>query len=242
LVATQLGLVPGVSPAWAATQSNTASPERALVESVLTFKALDLSQKDLNQQLEGTLKSYDQTAPAQGRDERLQAAFVDLRLMTPQQAETFTAGVRQAESNLASQQLPTPEAHSQALQAQLALFAKLNPVGAQFSACTVGWSLSVAGAVAAIVGITLANDNPTCHSDLNAGYSCTEQQCQTCYDQNNDPYQCDCYDYQSTCYPTVCDRPGYYPHRQGGNIAAISGGVALAAGVAILIIDRKDCF
>ena len=81
--------------------------------------------------------------------------------------------------DLAAQALPTPEAHAQALRAELDLFSRINPVGAQFSACTVGWSLSVAGAVAVIVGLIVATNNPTCHDDLAHGYDCSGERCST---------------------------------------------------------------
>ena len=240
LIASQL--VIGAPAAFAADRANEVTAERQLVETVLTLKGLGLSDKDMHQQLEGTLKAYDQKAPQDGRDARLEQAFVDMRILSPQQAQTFVDGTRAAEANMAAHSLPTPEAHARALQSQLELFARINPVGAQFSACTVGWAVAAAGVVAVIAGLVIANNNPTCHPDYNNGYSCQEQRCQTCYDQNDNSYQCNCYEYWDTCYPTTCDRPGYYPNRQEGNITAIAGGVAAAAGVVILLVNRDACF
>jgi hypothetical protein len=240
LIVSQLCL--GANFAFAGDQLPEMTAERQLVETVLTLKGLALSDQDMHRQLEATLKAYDGKAPAEGRTERLEKAFVDMRILSPQQARTFGQGTRDAEEALARQDLPTPEAHARALQAQLELFARINPVGAQFSACTLGWSLTAAGVVAVIVGLIVANDNPTCHPDYNRGYSCQHESCRTCYDYDNRPYDCDCHYYTDTCYPTTCDIPGYYPNRQAGNITAIAGGVAAAAGLVILIVNRDSCW
>src|SRR5262249_52679500 len=132
LIASQLAMG---APAFAGDRANEVTAERQLVETVLTLKGLGLSDKDMHLQLEATLKAYDQKAPQDQRDSRLQQAFVDMRILSPQQAKTFIDGTRTAEANMAAQNLPTPEAHARALQAQLELFARINPVGAQFSAC-----------------------------------------------------------------------------------------------------------
>jgi hypothetical protein len=240
LIVSQLGFTS------AALADVPASPaERALLQNVLTLKGLDLSHEELQRQISGAVKQYDDTAPTEGRTDRLQTALVDLELMTAQQASTFTAGVRTAEAGLESQQLPTAEAQAKALQAQLELFAKINPVGAQFAGvCAVGWSLGVAGVVAAITGAVLYHNNPTCHADTANGYSCQQEDCSNCNTDGTDGYgnECYCHDYTSTCYPTVCDKPDYYPDRTAGSISMIAGGVAAAAGVAILVFDRSSCF
>jgi hypothetical protein len=188
------------------------------------------------------MQDYNAKAPAEGRTERLQNAFVEMRIMTQQQAATFTQGVRQAEESLAGQSFASPEAEGQAIQAQLELFARLNPVGAQYSACEWGWGLVIGGGVAALVGVLVADENPTCHPDYNRGYSCQKERCSTCRDSDGYSYDCNCYWYWTTCYPQTCDRPGYYPYRDEGNAVAIAGGVALIAGAAVLLINRDSCY
>src|SRR5579885_1756082 len=216
-IATQLSFVLSISAASADT-GVPSSPESNLVSPVLTLKGLGLSDKDLQAQLSGALKNYNTTAPKDGRAERLQTALVDLNILTVQQARDFAQGADQIEKSLDQTTVANTDQAQKALQSQLALFMKINPVGAQFSACTAGIITTVAGVAAVVTGLVLAFDNPTCHPDYNNGYTCYQQQCQTCYDYYGNPYQCNCYDYQDTCYPTTCDNPSDYPYRTAGKI------------------------
>jgi len=237
MVCAQLCLVLQARPSWA---DETGSPEGSLVRTVLLLKSLDLSTKDLQKQMEAALKRYDSQAPAEGRTERLEAALVDLGILTPQQARSYTSGTRAADAALAAQQLPTPEAQGRALREQLDLFARINPVGAQFSSCTAGYISVVGGIIAVMVGVGVASNNPTCHDDKANGYDCAQEDCDTCYDHDGSSYECRCHAYMTTCYPTICDIPDYYPHRTAGTITAVAGGAAVAVGI-LLIVKGDGC-
>lgn len=239
-IATQLSFVVGISAASADT-GVASTAESNLVTTVLTLKGMGLSDKDLQAQLTGALQNYNSTAPKDGRADRLQTALVDLNILTAQQATSFAQGADQIEKSLGQTSVSSTAQAEQALAAQLNLFMRINPVGAQFSACTAGIITTVAGVAAVVTGLILAFDNPTCHPDYNNGYTCYEQQCQTCYDYNDNPYQCNCYNYANTCYPTKCDNPNDYPYRTAGTATAIAGGAALATGIALLIINHDSC-
>jgi len=232
LICSQLCFTAGISAAQA---DPTVSAEHSLVRNVLMLKSLALSDQDMKRQLESTIERYDAEAPAQGRTERLQEALVDLGMLTSQQARSYTSGVVAADAAIAAQQIPNAQAHQRALEAQLELFARINPVGAQFSMCTAGTIVTIGGVAALITGLYLATNNPTCHKDYHAGYSCEREVCQSCTDRDGMPYDCNCRYYTTTCYPTICDIPDYYPQRDAGTITAIAGGAAIAVGVLLLI-------
>jgi hypothetical protein len=236
----------GAMSAATAVLADTAVPETAesnLVRTVLTLKGLDLPANEMKSQVDSAVKRYVDTSPSTGRAERLETALVDFEIMTPQQAKNFTSGVNAADANVASQSIPTPEAYEAALKAQMELFAKVNPVGAQFSACTTAWVLTAGGAIIAFVGAALASYNPTCHEDTTQpGWDCSYNSCDSCTDSGGDSYDCNCHWVNDTCYPTKCDDPNDYPHERSGNITAIAGGVAAIAGITMLIIDRDQCF
>jgi hypothetical protein len=111
--------------------------------------------------------------------------------------------------------------------------------GAQFASCgTWGWGLAIGGLITSIVGLALHQENPTCHPDYNRPYGCYREHCHNS-GPNNEQH---CYDRYETCYPTVCDSPGYYPYREAGTITMIAGGVALATGIVLIVLeDNGTC-
>jgi hypothetical protein len=228
LIGIQLTLVTGVSGAQAADRSLSA--ELSLLETVLTLRGLGLQEQELNRQIGATLERYNRTAPAEGREERLQAALVEMQVLTPQQARGFGAEARAAQARLAGVDASV-DRQTAALRAQVELLSRISLNGAQFSSCGLGAGLIIGGVVSAFVGLALREHNPTCHSDLTRGYECyIEDSCTSA-----DDYNCGA-GYWSTCYPEVCDVPDYYPNRPAGNITLIAGGVAAAAGILILVL------
>jgi hypothetical protein len=221
------------------------SPESTLMQTLLTLKGLDLSKQEMQLEMSKVVANYDQAAPVDGRSDRLQTALVDLEIMTVQQAKAFVGRANQAEATVET--APTAEAKAQALQDQLTLFGRINPVGAQFSAaCTVGLVATLGGIMTMFIGYDDATTNPTCHPDQSKPYSCEQQVCQQCsdgYDDNGNAqyHQCNCTYVNETCYPTVCDKPDYYPHARRGHITMYAGAAAIAAGIALIIFNYHDC-
>jgi hypothetical protein len=233
MVGAQLCLVANLS---AHASEPVVNHERSLLETVITLKGLGLSERDLGQQVEAALAHYNSTAPTEGRNERLSAALVDLQVFTRQQAAKFSADARFAEASLAGAHVANDADAVAAVRAQVELLSRLSLNGAQFSSCTLGWTLSIGGVITAVVGLALYTENPTCHPDYNRPYGCYREHCRSTGPDGGEQ----CYDRYETCYPTVCDSPGYYPYREAGTITMIAGGVATAAGILLLVLDG-DC-
>jgi hypothetical protein len=231
MVGAQLCLVASL-PAHASDRA--VNPELSLLETVITLKGLGLSDSELSLQINAALAHYDRTAQATGREERLSSALVGLQVFTPQQARKFAAEAKAAQARLATQHASSESEQVAAVRAQVEALSRVSLNGAQFSSCTLGWGLSIGGAITAVVGLTLMYDNPTCYEDYTRPYGCYREHC-----HGTGEYR-DCYDRYETCYHTTCTQPGYYPHREAGTITLIAGGVATAAGILLLVLDG-DC-
>ncbi len=217
--------------------------ERQLLEAVITLQGLGLSESELLERIPALVSRYDGSAAAEGRDERLQVALVEMGILTDRQGRRFAAEARAAGDRLSSRLSGTPERRAQAkLEAQLEVLSKVRLNGAQFAGDD-GIGLCIAGAlglVGGLVSIALGSwdygHNPSCHDDLSSAYSC---QADVCYGEGD--YRT-CTKEWITCYDTVCDQPGYYPDRPRGRRMMIWGGVATGAGILLLVLgNRAGC-
>ncbi|HUP55866.1 MAG TPA: hypothetical protein VM598_00325 [Bdellovibrionota bacterium] len=215
--------------------------ERELLETVLTLKGLALSERELATRLPRVIERYKRVAPADGREARLQAALVELGVLTPQQARKFATEAKLAQARLtASAPGASSEAQEQAaLQAQIEVLSGMSLNGAQFAGggsmlgCVAG-TLSLLGGIGLLIwGSELYGDNPTCHEDHSKPYSCREEAC----DRDGEW----CHWVETTCYETKCDQPDYYPDRPRGQRLMIGGGVALGVGILLLVLNVNDC-
>jgi hypothetical protein len=82
------------------------------------------------------------TAPAEGQQERMEQALVDLKVLTADQAHSFVA-----DANTAALRVQSVNASERADVVTAEMSKLMNPVGAQFSACDIMGSAPYAVAV-----------------------------------------------------------------------------------------------
>ena len=141
LISTQLAM------AAPPTESDTSvTPEVQLLESVIALQGSKLPSDQLQEMMRASLSDYLASAPADGRDARLESALVSLGIYTPSQAQKFDSEVQTATSNMTSSHFASSQQEQEALQKQLMNIANASN-GAQFSACGIA-----AGGVAVGLG------------------------------------------------------------------------------------------
>ena len=119
--------------------AETPSPETTFLTQVIASSGENLSSSELQSRMQSVTKTYLESAPANGREDRLQTALVELRVMTPDQALSF----RSAMSANLREQMDSAAVYG-AVQRVLA-----NMPGAQFSSyCET--NLLAAGLVAVV--------------------------------------------------------------------------------------------
>ena len=112
--------------------SNT-SPERVLLESVISLQGEKVTQTQAQTELQNALKTYVAATTADApevRQQHLQGALIELGIYTPAQASAFVTQANAQAKKLGS------NASAQAVVSEIQTLAKLAPQGAQFSACS----------------------------------------------------------------------------------------------------------
>jgi hypothetical protein len=218
LIGSQLSLAQAAfaSPA----QALARSPEFNLVESVIALQGAKLSANDEQNQITQAMTEYLVAAPTTGQQARLQQALIDLGVYTPAQAASFTADAQAVETKVAASNPSSADEASQTMSAEIAELSNLHPVGAQFAGqCELGWGMTSAGPVAALVGLCLRFDNPTCTTQETTGVDTLGQ-------------------VVTIEGPTTCTQANDYPHAAIGDQLMIYGGVA--SGVGLLLMYLSD--
>lgn len=133
----------------------TATPEATLLTKVIALSGEKQTAQQVEQKAADALRVYDQAAPAEGREERLQQAFVTLGIYTPSQAENVMAIARDAQARILN--TPRSEQNLSTLKVEMANALKQMPQGAQYSACDkvfdAGFVILVgSGIIAAVKG------------------------------------------------------------------------------------------
>lgn len=220
------------------TATTSMSPEMTLLEGVFAMQGQNLAGPEKSNQISKLLNSYTASAPADGRQDRMQQALVQLGVYTPAQAQSFMNAATSAEGAVRVTQATAADQTRQALSKEMVQLAQLHPTGAEFSACnleTAGVVTLAAGAATALAGLVLRYDNPSCYQQYLGSSDTCGYGLYGYYDSYGD-WTCSTTDYYG---PTICDQQDYYPHRSLGNGLLIGGGVAAAVGAIILIIDQN---
>ena len=131
------------------------SAESTLLSNAIALKAQGISQESKQQELQAEIQDYQQTAPVAGREDRMEQALVQLKIMTADQASTFRA---EADSIVATGGDGEADLLNQSIQNALT-----NSQGAQYSTCekttTADVSLAVAGGVLLGLGVSSSEQN-----------------------------------------------------------------------------------
>lgn len=126
------------------------SEEVNLLSTIIGISGQDLKPTEAEEQIEEAVRYYDQASPADGREQRIGQAFVDLKIMTPSQWDLMNSSLNEeiAEAK-ASKDANSTNAVIYAIGENLQ-----NLHGAQFSACPSGNKTAfAAAAVLAAAGI-----------------------------------------------------------------------------------------
>jgi hypothetical protein len=176
--------------------SSSPTAEMTLLTNVFAASGTRLAKNQLNPLIQTAIQNYDQTAPLEGRDQRLAQAAVDMGLYTPTQAQEALSSLNSSPNT----QSVTSGTSGQVSAEIQALLAK-QPQGAQFSSCAFAQAgavtipLAAVGAlVTGIMGLVYYYKNPTCTCTL--------------YGQASNQYGV----YQ-VCESQVCSTPNDYPDR-----------------------------
>jgi len=158
MIISQLGLF---APAFAASTADAPviSPEATLIQSVMALQGAGLSKDLLQAQYSGAIAAYTATAPAENRDQRMETALVDMKIMTTQQ---MTALSQQVNTDLGAQSTTSNSNLSAASQAELQNLLMAPPAGAQYSFCqtaTVVFAGTWVGAMSLAIAGKIDNDN-----------------------------------------------------------------------------------
>ena len=132
------------------------TPEMTLLIESLMISGKKMSNRELKAELGEAMVNYNQTAPAEGREERLADALVQTGIMTPDRAEAFRQSIQDAVASELAQNKGNPQAAiSQALVSALG-----RTEGAQFSNCALNGIATVL-LTAGLVGSIIAYDHMT---------------------------------------------------------------------------------
>jgi hypothetical protein len=155
MIVSQLGLF---APAFAAstTDAPLVSPEATLIQSVMALQGAGLPKDLLQAQYSGAIAAYTATAPAENRDQRMETALIDMKIVTAQQ---MTALSEQVNADLSAQSNASLSAASQA---ELQNLLMAPPAGAQYSFCqtaTLVFAGTWVGAMSLAIAGKIDNDN-----------------------------------------------------------------------------------
>jgi hypothetical protein len=194
-----------------------------LLTSAMVDSSLNLPRAQMQQHLAKDIATYNKSAPATGREDRMMDALVTMKFMTPAHAASFRASI---ESSVQSQLSKNPQADSQAVVNAAVQTALSHEDGAQFSSCEAGEGATVVGGLAALTGLVLALYNPTCTTPYEgSSYS---------VDSSGSVNETDYYG------PTYCTA-NEHPDAGAGVDLLIGGGVALGVGALAILLDENGC-
>jgi len=164
LIVSQIGLVSG---AFAASgPSSSITPEMNLLENVIALEGQKLPSSEMQASFSGLITEYAQTAPAAGQQERMEAAMVQLNLVTPGKAHALMGEIQSASQSM-NAQASSKEELSASVSAELSVLAVRYPAGAQFSTCDIvdpvglGYGAAVGSLVGGVIwAVTGVNGGP----------------------------------------------------------------------------------
>jgi hypothetical protein len=134
--------------------ATTTTPEATLLTRVIALRGENLSQDQWKQESTAAFKEYNSTAQSEGRNDRLEKAFVSLGVYTPAQAALLMSQVQAAQNRIATLNSSTQLDTQQAIQTELGQVLRTMPQGAQFSGCYErSRELERIGVIAFIVGV-----------------------------------------------------------------------------------------
>jgi hypothetical protein len=125
------------------------TPEVQLLTTVAADAGMQLTATERKARISQEIVEYDNTAPTDGREDRLVNALVETRMMAPAQAQTFR---NTADTAIQAQLTLNPQATAeQFLNSSIqAVLSNLN--GAQFSGCERDAGLALGGLAIALTG------------------------------------------------------------------------------------------
>jgi hypothetical protein len=139
-----------------ASHAEAPSAEFNLLSSVITLRGEALSQKSLQQRLKNDIQNYKDTAPFEGREDRMQQALVQLKIMTAEQANSLRTGIDSDVQSKIGENTHLSQQENETLMDRSLQTALSNMQGAQFSACDnleMGTTVLIVGAgVSSLLG------------------------------------------------------------------------------------------
>ena len=220
LIASQISA--GLFSTGAFAAPTVASPEMTALEKLFALQGENLSTQQRNGQATAILAQYAATVPADGAEQRLQSALVQLGVFTSDQASAYLAEAKPLQASL--NQATSEEAARAVLKSEFTRIANLHPVAAQFSgAACVGLMVAegaafFGGIFTIIDGHWVGTENPTCSSQdvgpvtitVTGEFGGTQSG-------------------PGELVTTTCTQPNYHPHAAEGRWIT-AGGIGILVG------------